>query len=68
MFNGQREGKDIQKYSVPLKNSASVAMRDCKCEPLTVKEAYNSAPENGGGERLTGRPTAQSQLPAGRRG
>lgn len=35
MFNGQREGKDIQKYSVLLKNSAFVMMRDCRCEPCT---------------------------------
>lgn len=36
------KGKDIQKYSVLLKNSAFVVMRDCKCESiLTVREPYN---------------------------
>lgn len=29
----KREGKDVQKYSVLLKNSVFVMVRDCICQP-----------------------------------
>ena len=38
VFNGQREGKDIQKYSVFLKNSVSVVARGCRRQPQSDNE------------------------------
>lgn len=38
VFNGQREGKDIQKYSVFLKNSVSVVVRGCRRQPQSDNE------------------------------
>jgi hypothetical protein len=46
MFNGQREGKDTQKYLILVKNSALVVIRNCKNKPHSdmLMGAYNSAP------------------------
>lgn len=73
VFNGQREGKDIQKYSVLLKNSAFVVMRDCKWEPHSDNEGALQLSTLKwrpkvvvGREALTGRPTVHPWLTAGR--
>lgn len=72
VFNGQREGKDIQKYSVLLKNSAFVVMRDCKWEPHSDNEGALQLSTLKwrpkvvvGREALTGRPTVHPWLTAG---
>lgn len=38
VFNGQIEDKNIQKYSVLLKNSVFVVSRDSRCQPHNDSE------------------------------
>lgn len=63
MFNGQREGKDIQKYSVLLKIVYLVVVRGCRCAPdsdnegaLQLTQHHNVRAEWQGVGRATGEP------------